>query len=305
MYIIIGASSFIGSHLYNYCKKNKIDVLGTYYKNCYNKEWIKFDLQKNKLHKTFFNEIKRNQVKAIILCGANASIDDCKKNEKISNRLNIEDTQKLLKEAADMQIKSVFLSSEAVFDGKKGMYNENDLPHPITLYGKQKLYIEEYILQNIKNYLVLRISRAVGSKFGENDIFNEFYHKIVNDEKIICLKNQSFCITEVDDIAKIIVNSLERDINGLYHLSSNNYISRYELARLYAKKVFNGNIKVYEKEYEEMHFLDKRHIKGGLDGNKLSNLIGFQFLDTEQILEKYLKTFMRDNYECVTRFKRT
>lgn len=98
-----------------------------------------------------------------------------------------------------------FLSSEAVFDGETGMYSEEDIPNPITLYGRQKLQIEQYIMRNHNNYLIFRISRAVSCQFGEKDIFNEFYQKIVSNEEILCLKNQSFCLTEVHDIAVGII----------------------------------------------------------------------------------------------------
>lgn len=82
--------------------------------------------------------------------------------------------QKILAKANKLGIKSIFLSSEAVFDGRKGMYTEEDIPNPITLYGKQKLQIE-----NLNDYLIFRISRATGSSFGEKDIFDEFYNKII------------------------------------------------------------------------------------------------------------------------------
>jgi dTDP-4-dehydrorhamnose reductase len=295
MYLIIGASSFIGRHLYEYCKNNNVEVMGAYYTHSFNNEWIKFDICSDDLRTLIGKYIPDKVLEAVIICGANASIDSCKRNETESNRLNVEGTKRILAQTDEMGIKSVFLSSEAVFDGRKGMYSEEDEPNPITLYGSQKLQIEQYMVQNVKDYLIFRISRATGSSFGEKDIWGEFYNKIVNNEDIICLKNQSFCLTEVDDIAQCIVMSLMKNMKGLYHLSSPNYISRYELAKLYADKILGGYNKIYEKEYDEMPFLDNRHIYGGLNGEKLIQLLKISFLNIDEILNKYAATYRKVN----------
>lgn len=247
MYLIIGASGFIGRHLYDYCIENKIQVLGTYCMHPNNPKWIQFDICSDSLKDMLAKYANGNIPAAIIVCGANSNIDDCKRNDNISNRLNVIGTQKVIDEADQLGIKCVFLSSEAVFDGDKGMYVEDDITNPVTLYGWQKVQIEQYMCHNLKKYLIFRVSRTVGSQFEEKDIFNEFYKKIVRGEEIICLKNQSFCLTEVGDITRGIVKALEMDLNGLFHLSSANYISRYELARRYAKEFLRDTIRLQKK----------------------------------------------------------
>lgn len=292
-YLIIGASSFIGKHLYKYCRTKEIDVLGTYYSHpCYD-EWIQFDLCTDNLYEICIKHFDGVLPSAVIICSANTNIDNCKKNENSSNHLNVSGTVKILDQADQLGIKSVFLSSEAVFDGKKGLYTESDEPNPVTLYGRQKLQIEQYMIRSIKKYLIFRISRAVGSSYGENDILNDFYNKIVNQEEIVCLKNQSFCLTEVNDIARCIVEALVKDINGLYHLSSANYISRYHLACLFAEKVFGGYEKIVEKEYGEINFTDNRHVYGGLRGEKLADLLDIHYMNLTEILNKYVSTLCR------------
>lgn len=302
-YLIIGASSFIGEHLYKYCKRKGFDVLGTYYNHPCNREWIRFDLCTDSLSKICENYLDGTLPDAVIICSANTNIDDCKKNEVASNDLNILGTKRILEQAGQKGIKSVFLSSEAVFNGEKGLYTEKDKPEPITFYGKQKLQIEQYMIRNLDKYLIFRISRAVGSSFGEKDIFSEFYNKIINHKEIICLKNQSFCLTEVNDIAEYIVSALINDIDGLYHLSSANYISRYRLAYLYAEKVFGGYENIVEKEYNEMAFGDNRHVYGGLKGDRLTKLLGIHYMDITEILDKYVRTYEVEKLGKNTEFK--
>lgn len=290
MYLIIGASGFIGSHLYEQCRGNGIDVLGTYCTHSYNPEWVRFDICADDLNEFCIKHLNGKDLDAVVLCGANGNVDSCKKNGVESNLLNVTGTQRIFGQANALGAKCVFLSSEAVFDGKKGMYAEEDATNPVTVYGMQKLQVEQYMIHNIDDYLILRISRAVGSRFGERDIFDEFYRKMAGNEEIVCLKNQSFCLTEIGDITYGILKALNKNITGLYHLSSGNYVSRYELARLYGKRVFGGYENIVEREYSDMSFLDNRHIYGGLKGDRIGKMLGMEYKTIEDIMNKYLQS---------------
>lgn len=293
--LIIGASSFIGNHIFQYCQRKGICVIGTYYRKKINDEYIFFDM-----HKQAFSDLLEKIPDAIypenavaIICSADASIDSCKINEENSYKLNVQKTKELLNDLGRMKIKTVFFSSEAVFDGKKGMYSEEDSPNPITVYGRQKYEIEKYITSKLKDALVFRISRAVGSSFGERDIFNEFYEKIQHDEKIICLKDQSFCLTEVEDIATAVISAVSRGLKGIYHISSGNYITRYELATRFSKELCAGAGIIEERNFDEIGFADNRHIKGGLDGTRLRSVLDLEYMDLNSIIRKYKNTMLK------------
>ncbi len=294
MYFIVGASSFIGKYITQYCKNNNLRFVGTYFTHPNEYAELQFDLLKDKFSDLLQQvHVDRDESRHVILCSAEANIDSCKRNLQKSYNLNVEATKRIIDEIKAVGYKLVFLSSEAVFDGEKGLYTEMDVPHPITEYGRQKLEIEQYLQSNVNNALIVRLSRAVSSSFGEPDIFGEFYHRSVNQEPIICLKDQSFCLTDVGDIAKAIVLSCERDLRGVYHISSPNYVSRYELAQLYAQRFFPGYEKIYEKDYSEIPFLDNRHIRGGLDGNRLQKIIHNSYRSLDEIMDCYAQSFYK------------
>ena len=100
-----------------------------------------------------------------------------------------------------------------------------------------------------------------------------------------------FCITEVNDICNFIIKALEKKLTGLYHISSANYVSRYELAQIYCQRIFGGYGKIFEKKYCEIPFADNRHIYGGLNGEKINNLLRLGYLSTEEILDAYYLSY--------------
>ena len=113
------------------------------------------------------------------------------------------------------------------------------------------------------------------------------------------MKNQSFSLTEVTDIATAIISACEKNLRGLYHIAAPNYLSRYELANIYAKEMFGGYDKISEKEYAEIPFVDSRHIFGGLKSDKLQNILHIPYKDLNYILSNY-KQSLSDSVKTST-----
>src|SRR5260370_28221207 len=62
---------------------------------------------------------------------------------KESRMVNVESTLRIIHQALDCGARVVFFSSEQVFDGRKGGYDETGPPNPITQYGRQKGRVEK------------------------------------------------------------------------------------------------------------------------------------------------------------------
>ena len=56
------------------------------------------------------------------------------------------------------EIRLLHVSSDAVFDGKQGMYAEDDIMNPINTYAKSKMLGERLISENLENYVIIRTS---------------------------------------------------------------------------------------------------------------------------------------------------
>jgi dTDP-4-dehydrorhamnose reductase len=63
----------------------------------------------------------------------------------------------------------IYISSDAVFDGRKGMYSEEDSPSPLTSYGKNKLLCEETIRTSLPDHCIVRTSYIYGHSLGSLD----------------------------------------------------------------------------------------------------------------------------------------
>ena len=67
------------------------------------------------------------------------------------------------------QCRVLYVSSDGVFDGKKGKYAESDIPSPVTLYGRNLHYLEELVQSFCTNYCIIRPSYLYGYSLSQLD----------------------------------------------------------------------------------------------------------------------------------------
>ncbi len=126
--------------------------------------------------------------------------------------------------------KLIYVSTDYVFDGKKGLpYNETDDPNPINVYGISK-YAGELFIQSIhKQAFIVRTSWLYGG-----DVCNHFVRKIMQAAKqskmIKVVTDEIGSPTYTYDLAEFINRLMVTEQYGIYHATNQGACSRYEFA---------------------------------------------------------------------------
>jgi dTDP-4-dehydrorhamnose reductase len=143
--------------------------------------------------------------------------------------VNVEGTRNVVESAHAVGAQVVYISTDAVFDGKKTTpYVESDLPSPITVYGRTKL-AGESVVQTQPNHWIFRVSVLFGP--GKTNFVEKGLRKILAGEQYVVASDQEGCATYTLDAAHKIMEVVEARRYGLYHLANQGACSRYELAR--------------------------------------------------------------------------
>lgn len=283
---IIGSSGVIGYNLFQYLKKKNIDVIGTYF-NSKKPNLIKYNILKNKITKKF----KIKDTDNVIILTACSSPTWVHKNPKVSNKINVIATKKIIDELKYINCKIFFMSSIEVFDGKKGNYHEYSKPSPLNLYGKQKLEIENYLKKNVENFCIIRTSFIVGDNAKQRCPVKLTYDSLLKKNAKMA-KDNSFAITSVHDLCKaifiILKNKMLKKIK-IFHISSKQKISRIQLAN----SIISLSKRKFEMKYKETLF---KYIKYSEPRGRLNNLISknlilnkFKFQVVRDIIKNKLK----------------
>jgi dTDP-4-dehydrorhamnose reductase len=177
-------------------------------------------------------EFQRDRPQLIIHCAALTSVAGTQADPALARRVNIEITQRLAELAAEIQF--VFLSTDLVFDGRKGNYLETDAVNPIQVYGETKAVAEQIVLKNPR-HLVVRTSINGGISRAGNRGFNEQLQLAWQSGKKIKLFTDEFrCPIFAGETARAVWELATRKHAGLFHVAGAEKLSRWQIGQLLA-----------------------------------------------------------------------
>lgn len=225
--LILGASGFIGNYCFSELKKHpNFVVLGTYFSNTKD-DLVFLDYTKSI---DFIDKLDTIKPNIIIWTAGLKNINLLESSHSLSELYNFLPIKCLVdyQNRAQHKIQIIFISSDYVFNGKKGEYTTNDQSNPDTIYGKSKVAAEHYIKANSSFFTILR----VGGVIGKGSPFWDWFTGQLKSEQKIELYDDIFSPTPIDIILKAIKKSIELKLTGLYHVSGGRAISRYDLGKL-------------------------------------------------------------------------
>ncbi len=230
--LITGSSGYVG------------DIITKHFRNKYNIHGLTRESCDLRNEAEVFRLAKKISPDVIIHAAGNKDIKFCEANPKEAYNANELGVINLVKAFPEKKI--IYISSDYVFEGNRGRYNEKADPNPKTVYGKSKLAGEKYGLKNSKNFIVLRSSAI----FNKEASFPVFLHKeLSSSHEVECFVNTFYSPTYYKDflstLEKIVANkSLNK---GVYH-SCGERTSRYGFCTTYAK-VFGFDKKLIKESY--------------------------------------------------------
>jgi len=276
--VIFGASGLIGRYLFDFLKQQGREVIGTYNKNM-KEGLVNFDFATDSIDK-----LDLKNIKYAVICSAIAKIDDCKENYDYAYAVNVEKTKKLIEDLCKKNIVVIFLSTAEVFDGTGGE-KEEDLKNPINTYGKQKKQIEDFLISNIRDYLIIRPGKVYGIEIGEGGLFADWLEKYRGNQEIPCLDEGQMAPIYVEDVAKAIFLLINKNARGIYNLSGPKNYTRFELANMFFNYLGIRDAKVTKCSIEDLNLLEPRAKNPWLDISKFIKETNFEFTSLEKIYD--------------------
>ena len=282
-FLIIGGSSKIGQYIYD--RK----YIKTYNNNKF-KNFIKFDFSITKLTKI----IKKHKIEGIIYLAGITKLDDCAKNKRLSNKININYPKKIIKFLKHQNIYFLYVSSDAVYNGNSPNHKENEILKPNTIYGKQKKIIEQYIVKKLKKYSILRISRVIFDKKNYQDIIQEFLEIAKDSKEFSAATDQYFNPTFIQELDKVFKFFLQNEIIGIYNFCSKKRFSRFSFMSLLKKNYKNTTVKLNQTKLKNLKFLDNRPSDTSMSTSKINKIFSHHNFDVSKEILKILRKRLKN-----------
>ena len=230
----------------------------------------------------------------IINCAAYTNVDGSEINKDSAHQVNVEGLQNLI-QLSDINTYLIQISSDYVFDGDSGPYSEDEHTFPVNYYGKTKLEAENILRGTRRKWAIFRPNVLYSSDlFSEGNFFAWVYRSLLKKDSISVVTDQISNPTFNLQIVKAIFQCIIMDFEGILHIGSDDYISRYEFA-LEIAKVFGFDSALIRKidtdslTQKVKSFIAKRPPHSGLVVSKIEKELNTSLHSTNYNL-KLLKS---------------
>lgn len=168
----------------------------------------------------------------IIHTAALTSVEVCEKETDLCQLINVEVVGKLAAYCKRENVHLTFLSTDFVFDGADGPYTEDETPNPLNAYGRSKWQAEQLIQQSGCEAAILRTILVYGVIADQNRSNFVLWVKrsLEAQQSIQVVDDQWRMPTWVDDLAEACIRACKQQATGIFHISSEDLFSVYEIA---------------------------------------------------------------------------
>jgi dTDP-4-dehydrorhamnose reductase len=198
--------------------------------------WYVFDMRDTAKLKEVFEAVKPD---AVVHTAAMADIDFCQANQDIAEAVNVGVTRSVAECCAACGAKMIFLSTDTVFDGKKGMYTEQDAPGALNFYAETKVRAEEIVRATAAKWIITRLSLVMGLPvIGSGNSFLAKTFAAWNEGKQAGFPDEEIRTpVDVITLGRAFLELAASDFGGYMHLSGCSRLSRYDMAVQIAEKL--------------------------------------------------------------------
>lgn len=232
--------------------------------------------------------IEEIEPEVIIHTAALANADLCEKRRPLAYEVNVAATAHLAQCAEDFDCRLLYISTDLVFDGRRGDYAETDLPHPLSYYGESKLRGEEAVRTNHTNYLIIRTALMYGQGNGTHGSFLEWMqHSLQRQEPLSLFTDQYRTPLFVNDAVQALLEIMELPVqNEVYHLGGRQRVNRYEFGETLVKIFGYEPTLLRPVRMQDVSSLAVRGADCSLNSEKIQRFLSFQLSDVTTGLQR-------------------
>ena len=284
---ITGVSGLLGMTLADTLVEQGVDVSGTYHRNRIRIEGASLSELDLTDTEGLRREIARIGPDVILHTAALTDLRECELHPTLARQINLESTSFLCREAMGAGARFVFFSTDSVFNGKRGNYNETESPCPLNVYSSTKAMAESEVAGIDSRSLIIR-SNFFGWGSGGKTNFGEWVVDSLRAGKdFTCFNDAMNSSILVNKLAEITIGLVRDRSEGIYHVGSSDFASRCKLAFCIAETFGLDASRISRGKMSDHEFLESRPLDITLDSRKASAKLNITMPSTQQCIARF------------------
>ncbi len=231
--------------------------------------------------------------------GAYTDLEFCESNEDETYRTNTMSVENAVYIANELDIPLLYVSTAGIFDGKKELYDDWDLPNPLGVYARSKYMGERFVCENAKRFLVCRAGWMMGAGPDKDKKFIQKIMKQLKEGKqeLFIVNDKDGTPTYTHDFANNVKYLIQNELWGLYNMVCGGQTSRLEvttelLSILGLESTIKINI-VTSEYFKDVYFAERPPSERLI--NRKLNIRQANFMrDWKVALREYIDTYYQN-----------
>ena len=237
------------------------------------------------------NEIEPD---VVIHAAAMTNVDQCETDRDDCWQLNVRSVEYVTEACRKVNAHLIHISSDFVFDGKDGPYDEQAIPSPISFYGDSKLASERILLKSNITWTILRTILVYGfvENMSRSNIVLWVKKSLEEGKNIRVVDDQYRTPTLVEDLAQACYLVTEKKATGIFNISGCEMMTPYDLALKVADFFILDKKLISRIDSKTLNQPALRPPKTGFKIDKAQKMLGYKphtFEEGLQLIKKQMK----------------
>lgn len=169
---------------------------------------------------------------AVIHTAAMTNVDQCETEREACWQLNVDAVEYLIEACEKINAYLLHLSTDFIFDGEEGPYDENGKPNPISYYGESKLAAEKLLAESNLSYGIARtvLVYGIAHDMSRSNIILWVKGSLESGKEIKVVDDQLRSPTLAEDLAMGCYLMAQQKAEGVFNISGKDLLTPYEMA---------------------------------------------------------------------------
>jgi len=279
--LITGSGGLVGSYTYALLKEQGYTVLGIgkTQKDCVD---IVCDISDADALTGILNHYVPDQV---IHLAALSYVEKCEQEHDMADAHNIVPTRVLVEWCRAHDARMIFASTDYVYDGTTGNFDEQDEPRPLQYYGETKLRGEQMVA-SLTKYVIARPTVIYGWDEDGMNFFMQLYRNVKEGRRMNVPVDQISNPTSVIDFAHVLQKIVEQeDVSGTFVTTGSESFSRYAFAQKIARAMSWSTDILQPVETKDLGQVAVRPLNNSTNNALVCDTFGVSFRSLEENLQ--------------------
>lgn len=279
---ITGGSGLLGSYFSQTSKD--YEMISTYNKNV-EENAVKLDITDRE---DVLKKIEFYMPDMVVHSAALTNVDYCEDHQEEAYKINAQGTLNIVEACEKIDTKLIYVSTDFVFDGEKGNYQETDETNPINYYGISKLKGEEFVINSNLKFAIARVSVLYGLHNNFNYV-TWVINELGNGNRLNIVNDEYNSPTYAKNASEAMLKIFSKNKEGIFHIAGDERINRFEFAKNIAQVFELDETLINPIKSSQLIRKAKRPLDSSLSVKKAKNSLDIKLLNTIEGLREMKK----------------